>query len=54
MWAKVITYCMDDVALTRDLLVFSERYGFLRNDKGVKVLPVEWENGRIRELASDG
>jgi DEAD/DEAH box helicase domain-containing protein len=43
-WAKVANYCVDDVALERDLAVFVDRHGFVVNGKTGQVLRIAKEN----------
>lgn len=39
-WGKVANYCVDDVALERDLTVFVDRYGFVINGESERLVRV--------------
>lgn len=41
-WGQLINYCADDVALTRDLCIFVDKYGYAMNEKYDRVNLTPW------------
>jgi DEAD/DEAH box helicase domain-containing protein len=49
LWQKVVNYCLNDVALERDVVTFIDRHGYVVNGKTGGVLKVpRFEPGSLR------
>lgn len=44
---RTLTYCLDDVALERDLVEFIDRFGYVNTPTGRLVVPQDWTKGGI-------